>query len=533
MPYVPIRIGEKLRIVEMARANPAQAEIDEKLAEEHRIAGIAKRRRYVNGEQYEQENYRTLTEMGLNPLTDRLPEHLRLHAYSTQLGESVTFIADQLAESFEVVAEDDAVQAVIESALRLSIQLSGSGDDVDVSLEETLEEAIVAGDVPIEIRWDPVEQAVFYDLWEAEQVTISWSDRDTISKVELSELIWVFDPTVGEERQVVERSEWTMESRTSLESPDQTWLECQKAVYWDAEEEPRELIWTGFPVIPWTLLRCSKKGLRGQRGESLVSTQAMESADRYNANEQVAWLIARYNSHSNLAVTGDAAILKMEQAEHLDKDIEDILGFPGGTSVTALSLPTDPKMIEHQRTVLAEAMFSSFGLTRIEPDTIQGLGAISGYALEILNRKAEGTFRKIKRQVIRDLRSLFSLTLDVYESLILDDPDEDLDTDLVPDETDPIPGWVGYEGDMFPNRVMQIRLGSGYVVDDVIIRDDYTSGLTSRADALRARGRSNEDIEKIEDEIASELTAKTNINTGESGRFSSMRGASTVVPDRA
>jgi hypothetical protein len=533
--FVPVVIGEKLRIIQMSRSDPHQRDIDQHVAEQFRIAGIGKRRQYVKGEQYDDENYKAMVDQRIDPLTGRLPEHLRLHAYSTQLGESVGFIADQLAESFEVVAEDKTADEVIHAALRLSNQLSGSGDDEDVSVEELFEDAMVAGDVAVELRWDPIEQAVFYDLWEAESVEIEWADRDNMERVILRELIWVTDPDSGDDRQVLERTEFEMMERVSETDDEVMWLECQRRVYWDEDEEPEEVEWTGFPALPWKLLRCSKKGLRGQRGESLISLQAMQAADRYNANEQVAWLIARYNSHSNLAVTGDAALLKMQQDEGADKDVDDILGFPGGTSVTVLKMPTDPQMIEHQRKVLAESIYAAFGLTRIEPDTIEGLGGISGYALEILNRKSEGTFRKIRRHFTRDLRTLFATTLDFYEALFVEPPDlVDPDSTELVDEPagSDVPQWVTAEDvDLFPNRRMEIRMGSGYVVDDVLVRDDFTTGLTSRKDALRRRGRSDKEIKRITDEIDDEKQAAAErFSGGESGRFASVRGSTTGTP---
>lgn len=538
MAFVPVRVGERLRIIRTARSAPNQAEIDQKLVEEQRVFGISRRRRYADGSQYQPDNDRHMAELGLDPLTDRMPEHERKHAYSTQIGESVRFIADQLAEDFEIVADDPIVQEIVDAALRLSGQLSGTDDEEDVSIEDLLEDVLTAGDVAVQLRWDPVEQAVFYDLWESEVVEIEWADRDNFERVILRELEWVEDPTrQNESRQVEIRTEWTLEERSSdtgatgADGQALTWLECRRRVFWDDEEEPREEVWTGEPIIPWKLLRAMKKGLRGQRGESLISWQAMEAADRYNANENAGYIIARRNSHSNLAVTGDAATLKLEQVGHLDKDVDDVIAFPGGTGVEVITLPTDPEMIDHQRSVLAESIYASFGLTRVEPDTIQGLGQISGYALEILNRKTEGTFRKIKRHFVRDLRSLLSATIEMWEALVDEEApeDDDLDTDLIPAPTSDVPGWVGMEFQL--DQRLEIRLGSGYVVDDVLLREDYAAGLISRAEALRKRGYGDDEILEIEREITAEKAAAAasfaeSIGGGESGRFGSSRGSS-------
>lgn len=531
MAFVPIRIGEKLRIVETARRTPLQREIDDRLVEDWRVANVVRRRRYVEGEQYDRDNLDKFYELGLNPAIDLLPEHEKKHPYSTQVGESVRFIADQLAEEFSVEAVDPGVQEVIEAALRLSGQLSGSGDDDDVSIEELVEEILTAGDVPVELRWEPDADgegngAVFYDLWESELVEIEWADRDTMEVVKLREIVWRYDPQLGDEKQVEERTEWSMVDRVS-EDGETVWRECERRVYWDNEEDPREQVWTGLPMIPWALLRARRKGLRQHRGDSLVTEQVMMAADRYNAIENIGYLIARHNSHSNLAVVGDAASLKMEQAGYIDKDIDDVLGFPGGTGVQVIDLPTDPEMIEHQRAVLAESIYNAFGLTRVEPDTIQGFGQISGYALEILNRKTEGTFRKIKRSLIRDLRTLFNQTLDLYEALSVSQPlDDDGDVPEVVDVPD-VPAWVGMvdeDGERFPNREMELRMGSGYVVDEVLIREDYAADLISRREALRRRGLSNDDIKLIEQEIDEEKSTAASRVIGEASRFAPQAG---------
>jgi len=532
MAFVPIRIGEKLRIIETSRKDPLQREIDEQVAEQWRVHGVVQRRKYADGEQYADDNLNKFYELKLDPLSGcLLPEHEKKHAYSTQIGESVKFIADQLAESFEVVAIDDAVQAIIDDALRLSGQLSGTGEDDDVSIEEVLEDVLTAGDVAVELRWDPDQQAVFYDLWESEVVEVVWADRDNVEQVLLREFVWRFDEDLGEERQVEERTEWEMAVRRSATDEGVEWLECQRSVFWDNEEEPHEQEWTGFPFIPWALLRCQKKGLRAQRGSSMITDQVMSAADRYNANENLGYLIARFNSHASLAVTGDAATLKMDAVGYLDKDIDDVLGFPGGTDLKVLQLPTDPKMIEHQRAVLSESIYAAFGLTRIEPDTIQGLGQVSGYALEILNRKTEGTFRKIKRHFVRDLRSLFAMTIDLYEALAAEDPVNDADAlDQLMDsdaQGSDVPAWVTQEELVYADRTMEIRMGSGYVVDDVLTREDFTANLTSRSYALKERGIGPEDIKQIELQITEEAKAKTAAVLGESSRFGSQRGTST------
>lgn len=547
MPLIPMRVGEKLRIVSSPTVAPGQRDMDRVEAEQWRLFEIAKRRRYVEGSQYDDENMKALTDAGLDVWAQRLPEHLRKHAYSTQIEESIFFIAGQLGDSFEVDAAAESVDDVINSALRLSPQLSGSGESEDVTITETLADALIAGDVAVQLRWDQVEDSVFFDLWEAEAVRIEWGDRDTMTEVGITEVVWVKNEN-DEDEQEVQETVYTMDLRASADF-ERVWWECRKRVWRDDQDrstdEPLIDVWTGFPFLPWSLLRARPKGLRGNRGRSAISDQAMAAADRYNASEQAGWLITRYNSSGNIVVVGDAASLKLERDGILSTDIGDVLTFPGGTQVATVELPTSTDMIEHQRVVLAEQIYSTFGLTRVEPDTIQGLGAVSGYALEILNRKTEGTFERIRTQFVSDLRVLFSKTLDLHDALIdeadvPDDigPDDEPDPNLTDEDGVDIPGWAlrqtnpddpdADEGTgRFPDREIDIRLGTGYIVDDVQIRDDFQAKLISRNEALRKRGYNDPDIKKIEAELADEATAAA----GEgSARFASRAGGTVTDP---
>lgn len=548
MPLVPMVLGEKLRIVNASTLNPNQRQSDKVAEEQFRVLAIVRRRRYVDGEQYDDENLALMGEMRIDPLTGRLPEHVRKHTYSTQIEESVNFVADQLGDAFEIVAEDGTVQDVIDAALQLSPQLSGSGDADDVSLVPVLADAITAGDVVVQLRWDPGEQSVFFDLWESEAVEIEWADRDTPEKVIIREMIWV-ENAEGDDEQKLQITVYTVETRTASNDAgevDRIWQECRMRVWWDDQDqesdEPRIDVWTGFPFMPFGLIRPRMKGLRAQRGESLIKTQAMDAADRLNANEQAGWLIARYNSSGNLVVVGDAAHLQLEKSGALSTDVGDVVSFPGGTSVEAVKLDSDTQMIEHQLDVLAGQIYATFGLTRVEPDTIQGLGAVSGYALEILNRKTEGTFERIRRNVIRDLRVLFSKTLDLYDALVDEDgptADSPEEAAAIADDGGLVPQWairltdaLGDEVDpdvgRFPNTTIEIRLGSGYIVDDVQVRDDYQARLISRREALRKRGYDDDDIDKIIKEIDEENVAA---NGTESGRFRTQAGRTTGQVD--
>lgn len=283
-----------------------------------------------------------------------------------------------------------------------------------------------------------------------------------------------------------------------------------------------ETAFLGIGRIPWILMKSDAKSLRGSRGESPITTQAMETADRLNAVEQVSYLISRYNSHANVAVIGDGASLKLESDGRVEKDVADVLTFPGGTALQVLTLPTDPQMIEHQRKVLTDALFGCFGLTRVDTDTVGTLGSISGYALEILNQKQESTTGRITRTWRKCWNDLIDLVLDCHawwalgQVQMLDNHGEwqDLTDDemmavlgSVDDPDAPIVAVTWWNVDpaaTFPNRTLKISMGTGYIVDDVMIRDDFTAGLISRKEALRQRGMGPTQIDQIEQEIGEE-----------------------------
>lgn len=509
MPLVPVYQDGRVRLVriEGARSETGWQE------EEVRRKAIARRRLYFDGEQYEDENFATADALGCVRKGERLPEHNRLHSYATQISESIEFIADQLAESFEIeVSDEEGDKAAREEALSVcqvamaaSDQLSGTNEDDDVSWNETITDALVAGDVAVEVRWDPVDRTAYLEFWEAETVRFDYADRRTLEAVTRDELIWVTDDD-GEERQVLEQIRYDL---VDIETPIGTLAECRRQIFWDQEEAPREVEMLGIPFIPWQILRADSASLRAVRGRSIISTQVMGHADRYNANEQVAYLIARFNSYASLAVTGDTVTLKLERDGGMRKDVADILTFPGGSTVSAVTLPTDPSMIEHQRTVLAEAMYHCFGLTRVDTETVANLGGISGYALEILNRKVEGTFRRIRRNWKRDIRTLLTMILDLTayrmetKVFVADGAEFDPEATELPDGL-LMAFWDVNPDETFPDRAFDIRMGSGYIVDDVLVRDDYAAGLISRQEALRQRGKTDDEISQIEKEIKDE-----------------------------
>lgn len=526
---VPMTVFGRTRIVSVP-VNADAEEFARQAEEQARLINVAKRRMYYDGEQYAAENATTAAALKLDPLTQRVPEHKRQHAYSTQIQEAVDFLADRIGEGFTVEAADQGVQDVINAMTAATDVISAETDDGEqvIVTDDILRDALVAGDVACNVRWDPIESRPFLEFWESENVEFVYATSRKVTKVVRSEVVWrTFGPQ--DTRQVVERSETSMQYNEAGER------EAQTVVYIDNAEEPEgQPEWHGVGRIPWCLLRADSKSLRSTRGESPISEQAMETADRYNAVEQVAWLIARYNSHANVAVIGDGASLKLESDGRVSKDVADVLTFPGGTALQVLTLPTDPDMIVHQRAVLADGLYSTFGLTRVEPDTLQGLGSVSGYALEILNQKTDGTFKRIRRHWRKDWVSLLNLVLDVtawqeHGEPVVFNPTtfEFTPMPLNPgDSTTPFPvdgipmlqWWTVDPAEVFPDRAVEIRMGSGYIVDDVRIRDDFVAGLISQEEALRQRGYTDQDLKRVVKEVKAAKPAPTPAETGAFGK---------------
>lgn len=533
---VPIYANGRLRLASVA--GDSGQDLAAREEEQARRSAALKRRQFYDGEQYDYDNEQARKACGLTDTWQRLPEHERLHAYATQIAESVDFISDQLAEGFRIEADADEVTEVI-NAMIVNTEAIRSGDTGPViTCDDVLSDALLVGDYPYEVRYDPVNDSVFLEFWASEQVTFHMATATRVRKVSREETIWVADPTYGDgnARQALERVDYEVAVNNA------GFLECRRQVFWDQEEEPRSTSWLGFPMLPWHLLRGSKRNVRAFRGESIVRDQAMDAATRYDANEQTSYLIARYNSHGNLAVVGDGASIQIEREEGVRKDVADVLRFPGGSTVIPIALPTDPQMIEHQRKVLSDSIYQLFGLVRVEPETLQGLGGVTGYALEILNRKTEGTFRRIRRQWSKDWGTLVNLVLDVtayrreaVPAVLLPNgqivevkPDDVLD--VVPEGSVYLTRfWEVDPQTVFPNRDVKIQMGSGYIVDDVAVRDDYTADLISRQEALRQRGRTPDEIEQIVEERQEEkATEGTTTTTGGAPPATSTGAGSTV-----
>src|SRR5690606_22265177 len=199
-----------------------------------------------------------------------------------------------------VDASPAPVQEGISGCLDATPELSASDEDEQRSITTVLREATKCGDVPVLIRWDAAAGACWLESWASAQAGMRFTDGrpNRLEKVSVRQIDWrVLD---GETRQVTLRREWTLDGEPGA-------TRCVERVYIERDDDQEDQLaetheW-GVPVLPWWPIRAHTEGLRATRGTSLISEQAMRTADRYNAVEQVSWLIARYNSHGNLVVT--------------------------------------------------------------------------------------------------------------------------------------------------------------------------------------------------------------------------------------
>ena len=177
--------------------------------EERRVDEVRQRRKYYDGTQFDQKNQ--LRAEALQTTVDLLPEHEKLHAYSTQIPESVDFVASQMTESFQLESKDKAVGELILTALRRSPDLRSGDDDTNVSLTNVLRDALIAQDAPVHVRWDPVAGTAWPEFWDSENVQFHYDEenRHLLRKVTIRQ--WVWDTLAdGSEVKRQQRREWSL-----------------------------------------------------------------------------------------------------------------------------------------------------------------------------------------------------------------------------------------------------------------------------------------------------------------------------------
>ena len=522
-----------------------------------RRQGVARRRAYVEGSQFASANVACLAEIagdraragekGLARFIEvgRLPEEDRLHSYSTQIEEAIAFLAHRLASEFAVeTTAGNPIQDVIDRCLDSSPELSGTADDDELSVVNVTREALIAMDCPVRVRFDAAQQNAWLDFYPSDAVRMDFPDpkSDRPAFVALWETHWLPGDD-GRMRQVTIRREWQVlvfayPGPAGAPNEGPLTLQCVES-WWEERPGNRngdrliDRIPTGVPFVPWGLLRGTRRKLRAERGESVISERAMDTADRYDAVEGRSWLTCAHNSHATLVVVGDQALIQLERTKRIHKDVADVLTFPAGTGVHAVSLSTDPSMIEHQRTVLLDELYGTFGLARVDQSTLQGLGQVTGYALEILNTKTDSTFEALANQFRRDWKALLNTVLDCHAHWIAAGRNADPEAIYDP-VTAVIAGLAADPVAVYPQRDIEIRTGAGGVADAAQLRDDYVANVISRREVLRRRGYTDDEITEIEREIREEAQVATVAQQAaaggiEGGRFGAPAPALGVV----
>jgi len=500
MPEMPLTINGVTRLVWV---DPLTEDTWNATQHQYRRLGVMRRRSYYEGTQYDLDNLQQKKELypgspEAELIHKTLPEHRRKHAYSGTIKEGIDFLADQVTGDMVVsAAEQDLVDAFFEEA------------GMQTRKEEIVREVLIAGDVfarlkplPMRALLEPDRPAVKVEFWEAEDVEIDYDPDDWEKMVEVRFEEWRSEanPQDGKMEEVRYVHQFRLEP---FITPDERIvMEAVERIFRGDEDEPVEVRRLGLPFLPWVHIHGEQESLRSKYGKPIISGALMETADRYNAVSHLEFLAVRYNSFGNLAVTGDAAHLKIENATSIPKDIADVLSFPGGTNVTSVSLDINVEAYAAQKKQLEKEMYDLMGLEQIDQETLGRSGHMSGYALEILNRKTDGTFRRMVANLKQGLQELVDMALKVDaiargQEFVTDEDGEEIRA-----------WWMVDPDSVYPDRSIDIEFGTAYIVDEVAVRDDYVAGIISLDEALRRKGYDPEDIEKIKAEMAEQSAAE-------------------------
>lgn len=454
--------------------------------------GYATCQQYYDGSQYDEENDAFAERAGYTARGLRVPEHLRKHAYSSHIQEAIDVISDMFAEG---ITFDGAY------ADQLNLWWEQSG--MDSRVDDWFREGLVKGDVYAIPDYDPVTDRMAIDVWEADSTWPVYDRSDWRNLVRY----YQYEQTVDSDGVEHDVKHVYVLLDTFLPMPGVSDTDLGDI---DTEFPPvqivKQLVEYVFVDDELKDVRPHNRGffslvhgrgdtrhrLRSMFGDSMVTRKVRGTADRFNALGQLGFRVARQNSFSTIAVVGDSAALGAgARDETIAKDIADVLRFPGGTNVSTITLPTDPRMIEYQQRLLEKNMYREFGLTKIDLEDFGGLGTVSGYALEVLNRKERATYQRVRKNALTGLMDLANRQLDIHA--------------IAKGTFNGQNWWEIDPQEVYPNREdIQIVLGTGDIVDAVSDRDDFAAGIVSREYVLRRKGLSKEDITQVVDEIAAQ-----------------------------
>ncbi len=444
---------------------------------------------YYSGEQYDEDNRKKRGELSLKA-DQRLPEHLRKHSYSGVIADGVDFITDQLMNDLgiEIVTDKEIETGEKEDKIpeeQTIFQDIWDSSDMELEGPDLTREAIVSGESYILLKWDEAEKKVRFIPYDAESVNPVYSD-DNYKKMIMADII---QTSFNEE----EKRDIKITERYVLGVTSEGYLECVYLKFDDQDENPEEARLLNIPFIPIIHLRAIRKRVRQSYGESLVK-DLIGDADRYNAVNQLEFLIARYNSTSHLAIFGTEGQIKPEKLL-LGGEVNDFWGFPNTTEGKVITLPTDPTMLQNQKDTIENQMYKKMGLQRMDLADFKGFGAPSGYSLEIINRRTDGVFSRIRKELAKGYTEAYDRAMDMQA--IMESGKE----------------WYNIKTkDKYPNRNVKFSFGTVFVADLEQIRQDYVAGIMSRKRALMARGYSEQEAITISEEVDEENAKK---NEGE------------------
>ena len=458
--------------------------MDEEEREQERKARKAAYERYwlyYDNEQYAKDNKNA--KLGLSMKEDeRLPEHLRKHAYSGVIEEGIDFITDQLMENLSIevktkkeIASGEPDDTIPKEQIRFDEMWDGS--DMDLEAPDLTREALISADSYLLLKWDEAEKIVRFLPYEATAIDPIYSDTDYKKMI----MATIYSTVYSQE----EKRELTTREQYVLGMTSEGYQECIYLKFEEDNDVPIEAKLLNIPFIPIIHLRAIRKKVRKSFGESLVK-KAMEDADRYNAVNQLEFLIGRYNSGSHLALFGTESRITPEQLL-IGTEVNDFWAFPNTTDAKVMTLPTDTTMMDNQCEKIEKNMYKKMGIQKMDMEDIKGMGAPSGYSLEIMNRKTDGVFSRIQKELSKGYTLIFNQALDMQA--IMESGKE---------------WWSVDPLKAFPNRTIKFTFGTVFVADAEQIRQDYVAGLISRKRALMMKGYSEQEALEIVEETEEE-----------------------------
>lgn len=452
---------------------------------------------YYSGEQYDEENDDLATAAGYTAAGKRMPEHLRKHAYSSHIQEAIDVLADMFSSGIKF---DGPHSEMLNKWFK--------EHDIEARTDDWFREALITGQSFATPTYDPMTDMMDAEFWSANEIWPVYDEERDFKRLIRFYRFQTLDTPDGEKKlthiYVQELLTDNQGDPVLVDDGDMVAMVYEVVRY--TLDEERKIIAgpVGTRKRGFDLVHCKGDGrrqIRSMFGDSMITRKVKGTADRFNALGQLGFRVARQNSFATIGVVGDQALLGAgSRDESIAKDVADVLRFPGGTNVVPITLPTDPRMIESQQRLLEKNLYREFGLTKIDLDDIGGLGTVSGYALEVLNRKDRATHQRVRKNAIMAIRALANQMLDMHAYRVAD--------------ASGVNWWDVSPLETYPNRgEIKIVIGSGDIVDAVGDRDDFEAGIVSRRYVLSRKGLGKTDIDTIEKEIASEYEAKLQLDT--------------------